>query len=378
MCDYPDCKKGNRLPFFSSCKEHQCKADRCHLTQIKSSDFCKNHIKKCAFLACSEKVDNTIYCKQHKCKEIGCQNFSLVDLCKFCTEKKNPFKKCLNKYCFDKTNQIYCDFHRCPEPDCQNKRSIKKTYCKNHRDNLCQNISCDNKVFNRKYCEEHACKTPGCQSPQDFYKPYCEKHIIGKWICKYLTCGLELKPGEKYCFRHKCNYINCPNEKSVLSGFCKIHTRQECKIPNCSAEAETGSNYCKTHQKKKCQYPHCSKFVDSNFSTRFCFNHISGSHYYDPFDFSFYSSSKNSSSSKPTPTPKIVCQAVRCDILIQGGKYCYIHNEAGSYLELKGIKSKEDLKIWFKKNHPDKSEKPVDSDIFTKIRQYGKEIYPSG
>lgn len=296
----------------------------------------------CTYPGCVNVNESSSFnlCNLHKCNEISCNLVKLKDsnFCKLHSMSTCEFKECTRKI----LNMKYCYKHRCIQSGCNEGKKLNKPYCNIHIIDkpICQKSSCS-KVTEQRYCEDHKCLSPPCESKRGKDEKYCKFHVKRYCrICKTRCVGFD------YCDVHKCRKSHCKKQKDTWRKYCFDH---ECLQPGCNKSRRSNKKYCSLHlsDQSVCQNKKCDRTTLN--SEMYCENH-----------------------------KKSKCLAAGCEKKTKE-KFCSKHLISGEYLESKGIHSKEGLKLWFKKNHPDKSgTSDFDAEVFTKIRMYGQEIYPSG
>jgi len=82
------------------------------------------------------------------------------------------------------------------------------------------------------------------------------------WNCKTRKDGgYPAADGLKYCLKHKCEKVDCPNQVQGSSKACKAHGGgKRCTTENCTKSAQGYTPFCNNHGGgKKCMNPDCVK-----------------------------------------------------------------------------------------------------------------------
>ena len=94
--------------FYTYCKKHKCKYEKCINCQKNYSYYCSFH--RCSYDKCNEIIckPNKRYCKKHKCKVMYCDKVTPNEGC--CDEHKCKIPDCTSsRYDLGKLNM--CDYH---------------------------------------------------------------------------------------------------------------------------------------------------------------------------------------------------------------------------------------------------------------------------
>ena len=136
----------------------------------------------CAAPGCNEITISETYCKNHKCKEL------------YCNERTWGYSN-------------YCDKHKGEHEEKKIETADYDWQTPDYKtDGQCSKYGCKDKAVEGKYyCHEHYCKEPGCDGVTDRYVAYCDEHN-----CVYPGCaGTRYYAADsRYCKTHYAHGYN--------------------------------------------------------------------------------------------------------------------------------------------------------------------------
>lgn len=207
------------------CKFHKCQSEtHCvesvyfdDMTKIKSK-LCRDHLcHSCKWEQCqNECCENSKFCKEHKCSE--CVSEKVIgELCDTCMKSKAvkcDYDECQNFVKFEKAHENFCAEHKCKK--CNENKVAK----------------------NAEYCCKCKCHLSVCVKVRQENKPYCEEHT--KKCCNFFiryekNCEEQKMDGFNYCKKHKC--------------LIKICDKKICKVYDSDCEKYIWTSYCQEHNR---------------------------------------------------------------------------------------------------------------------------------
>ncbi|KAL0470296.1 hypothetical protein QR685DRAFT_441302 [Neurospora intermedia] len=207
-CTIRRCPRRKPSAKASYCKEHGCRADGCKKLVLEKQICCEEH--QCQHDGCGTIVEGKYpYCAIHiKCDISNCNRArhnvaGTKEYLRFCVDHAT----CAVNRCKDmKIEQsLYCANHTCRERGCS-KSSQSKPFCSEH---CCAEVNCRyprpweaNPNSRGKFCPLHTCRAQDCPEFVDRLAIFCRTHGCSKPKCH------EEVIVEGFCLDHlKAHYI---------------------------------------------------------------------------------------------------------------------------------------------------------------------------
>lgn len=241
-CDFcgKDRMDKHRLCTYCASRTQPCKL--CYYNRVKNDriKYCRECILKvdvCSYIDCNEKLYGNYCCQKHCCKNNNCLNiinqigknpiFCYKCTCRMCDKNKiENSDYCIDHKCRFKGCTIYYSdcAHKCKYPRCgdsidfENFRDSEafgdSEACKKHKCQFCNKMICHN--YNGEgslFCTAHKCEISDCLDSKYQNKRICKKHACVSKNCKDINvrehvfiCKYDYKNN---VFCAKCDAENC-------------------------------------------------------------------------------------------------------------------------------------------------------------------------